>query len=301
MSSDEAKKISEVDGVWCGSRCWQHLRQYPAVRRVVGHVSLLLLLLLYTSLGAKVFQSLEHEVEMEQQQQLWTQLHYERQQLIQQLLNFTSLQQRQKQQQTHEQQLQQQTHEQLQQQTHEQQLQQQTHEQQLQQQTHEQQLQQQIHEQQLQQQTHEQQLQQQTHEQQLQQQTHEQQLQQQKIQMETGTSGEETKASGEETRTSREETDASREEALVSEWLRRYEEVLLEAGEPLQQEEELHSRWTYTQALFFSATVLTTIGQSAGTCTMYLPAYRSKEIELPSNSIFLWIKLGYARLTPGTA
>nr|XP_045597846.1 TWiK family of potassium channels protein 7-like [Procambarus clarkii] len=185
MCTEEANKTGDQEGVW--SEWWQRLRQNKQIRKAVGHVSLLLLLLLYTGLGAKVFQSLEHEVEQQEQQQLWTQLHHERQRLIRQLSNFTNSQQ--------------------------------------------------YHQQPQQEQS--------PPREQHQQEQHQQQEQQEPEENQTVTEG---------------EFGVTAE--TVSKWLGRYEEVL--AGcqgsgvYPLQ--EEINPRWTYTQALFFSATVLTTIG-----------------------------------------
>ncbi|XP_042231715.1 potassium channel subfamily K member 16-like isoform X3 [Homarus americanus] len=136
------------------------MKENERLRKAAGHVSFFLVLVLYTSLGAKVFQVLEYKVEMRNQEQVWTHLQEKRQQLIEQVLNLTSLQQQQE---------------------------------------------------------------------------------DDGVQMVTDEPG---------------------TEELVWQWLREYEVVMEEsegAGvSPLDT--QIHTRWAYTQALFFSATVLTTIG-----------------------------------------
>ncbi|XP_042231706.1 potassium channel subfamily K member 16-like isoform X2 [Homarus americanus] len=157
-TDEEAKSDDDYNGL-VGS-WWQRMKENERLRKAAGHVSFFLVLVLYTSLGAKVFQVLEYKVEMRNQEQVWTHLQEKRQQLIEQVLNLTSLQQQQE---------------------------------------------------------------------------------DDGVQMVTDEPG---------------------TEELVWQWLREYEVVMEEsegAGvSPLDT--QIHTRWAYTQALFFSATVLTTIG-----------------------------------------
>ncbi|XP_047483720.1 TWiK family of potassium channels protein 7-like isoform X1 [Penaeus chinensis] len=84
---EEEKKELEADEPSRG--WWARLGKNETFRKMVGHLSLIFALLVYTFIGALVFQALEYDEEVIQQETLRVQLMQDRRHFIQEILNLT--------------------------------------------------------------------------------------------------------------------------------------------------------------------------------------------------------------------